>query len=412
MAARQAAPDPAAPTWGLFGLFLARLTLNTSFRIIYPFLPSIARGLGITLAQASALVTLRMTSALFAPLLGAFADRFGRRRTMALALGLFTLAALSLAGLRTLPAAVVAFALFGLAKMLYDPAVHAYLGDAVPYHQRGRAIGALELSWSAAWLVGVPASGVLIERFGWQAPWAVLIILGVGSLGLTLASLPVDHQEVGRGSQRQILAETLAVWRVLLRRRDVQALLATSFCLVLAMETPFIVYGGWLETAFGLSLSTLGLASAVVGLAEAAAELGSASFTDRLGKRRSALLGLLGLAVSLLALPWLAGLGLTGALVGVACIVVTFEFAIVSILPLATELAPTSRASLMALNMTAIAAARVVGALLGAWLWGWGSIVPHAVVGALCAVLGAAAARGGLREIGQPVAAKRLPHGR
>ena len=45
----------------------------------------------------------------------------------------------------------------------------------MPYHRRGRVVGAIELSWSSAWLLGVPASGFLIERLGWRAPWAVLI---------------------------------------------------------------------------------------------------------------------------------------------------------------------------------------------------------------------------------------------
>jgi MFS family permease len=151
-------------------LFLVRTTINTSFRIIYPFLPGIARGLGISLAAASRLITLRMVAGMGAPLLGPLADRYGRRRVMEMALLLFVLASLLLAGVGTLAAAVVAFTLYGVAKALYDPAVHAYVGDQVPYRERGRAVGVVELSWSSAWLLGVPASGFLIERFGWRRP--------------------------------------------------------------------------------------------------------------------------------------------------------------------------------------------------------------------------------------------------
>ncbi len=149
------------------------------------------------------------------------------------------------------------------------------------------------------------------------------------------------------------------------------------------------MYGAWLETAFGLSLGVLGLASTVVGVAEAAAELGTTVITDRLGKLRSGLVGLLGLAASLLVLPWLSGLGLAGALAGVVLMILSFEFGLVSLLPLATELAPEARASLLSLNITALSLGRILGALLGGWLWRWQSIALHAGVGAGCALVAA-----------------------
>ena len=184
------APAGRAPRTQLLIVFLARTALSMAFRIVYPFLPSIARGLDISLTAASGLVTLRMVARMAAPVLGPVADWYGRRRTMEIALLIFTLASLLLAGVGTLAAAAIAFTLYGIAKALYDPAVYAYLGDSVPYRERGRAIGIVELSWSSAWLLGVPASGFLIERFGWRAPWAVLIALGLLGAWLTHTRLP------------------------------------------------------------------------------------------------------------------------------------------------------------------------------------------------------------------------------
>lgn len=372
-------------------IFLARTAINTAHRIIYPFLPSLARGLGISLQAASGLVTMRVVAGLAAPFLGVMGDRYGRRRTMESALLLLVLASLMLAGIGTLPAATIAFALYGLAKVLYDPSVHAYLGDTVPYRERGRAIGLVELSWSAAWLIGVPASGFLIEQWGWRAPWIALIAVALAGLWLTHTRLPSAHARSTGEQSPPLIASTLATWHSLLRDRSVVVLLLTSFFLTLANEIPFIVYGAWLEGSFGLGLATLGLASMVVGLAEASAELGTTMLTDRWGKRRSVVVGLLGLAASLLLLPWLSGLGLAAALVGVVLMILTFEFAIVSLLPLATELAPNSRASLLSLNVTAFSVGRILGALIGGWLWTTQapSITLHAAVGAICALVGA-----------------------
>ncbi len=373
----------------LFILFLARTALNIAFRIIYPFLPSIARGLGISLTAASGLVTLRVVAGLAAPLLGPIADQYSRRRTMQVALLLFTLAGMLIAGAGTLALASLAFILFGLAKALFDPAVHAYIGDAVPYQKRGRAMGIIEFSWSAAWLLGVPAAGLLIERAGWRAPWAALIALGLLGIWLIQVGLPAVQRPAQRHSILTLGPTILAAWRGLLSRRRVVILLAVSLLLTMANEIPFIVYGAWFETSFGLSLSALGLASMVVGLAEATAEMGATVLTDRLGKQRSILLGLCGLAASLAVLPWFTRLGVVAALGGVALMMLAFEFAIVSLLPLASELAPNARASFLSINLTAFALGRILGAMAGSWLWRWQSITPHAIAGIACALAAA-----------------------
>jgi predicted MFS family arabinose efflux permease len=258
-------------------IFVARTVLNTAHRIIYPFLPTIARGLGLSLSAASMLITLRLVAGMSAPLLGAVADRHSRRRVMEVALLAFVLAGSLLVGGGTFATAAIAFALYGLAKVLYGPSVHAYLGDTVPYAQRGRAIGIVELSWSSAWLIGVPAAGLLIQRFGWRAPWVALIGLGILSLWLTHAGLPPGRQPSTRHSGTPLVASLVRNWRDLLRRRRVIVLLLFSLLITMAQEIPFIVYGTWLETSFGLGLSTLGAASIVVGLAEAAAEVGRQS---------------------------------------------------------------------------------------------------------------------------------------
>lgn len=383
----------------LFIVFLNRTVIYTAHRIVYPFLPAIARGLGISLQAASGLVTLRFLSGMAAPVLGPMADRYGHRRITEIALLLFALASLLLASIGTFTAAVVAFAVYGVSKALYDPAVFAYLGDMVPYGERARAIGLVELSWATAWLLGVPASGILIEYLGWRSPWGILIVAGLFGAWVTRRGLPRADQPDASGHNAPLAVAITGTWRSLLRRRSVVVLLVTTFLLILANEVTFIVYGAWLETAFGLSLSTLGLASIVVGLAAIAAELGTAVITDRLGKRRSVLIGLVGLAASLVALPWLSDIGLVTALVGVVLMELTFEFSIVSLLPLATELYPEARASLLSLDVTAKNLGRIVGAVAGGWLWHWQSIVVHAAVGASCALLAAFVLAWGMVEI-------------
>jgi predicted MFS family arabinose efflux permease len=349
--------------------FLGRVALNTAWRIVYPFLPAIARGLGISVAAASKLVALRTLPGLAAPWLGALGDQHGRRRMIEPALLIFSLAGFLLAGFGTLWAIVVSFLAYGLSKILFDPSLQAFLGDSVLYSERGRAVGILELSWSGAWLLGVPATGYMIQHWGWRSPWAVLGVAGLGCLALTHWALPRDRRPPSDGQLDRRAAPTGRSWRAMLRRPGVPPMLVVGVLLTFAIELPFIVYGAWLEQAFGLSLTGLGLASIAIGVAEATAELGSTVLTDRIGKRRSVLAGLLGLAGTLALLPWLAGLGLASAMAGMVLVVLSFEFAIVSVIPLATELVPEARGSFLSLNVTAMVLGRMLGSIAGGWLW-------------------------------------------
>jgi predicted MFS family arabinose efflux permease len=342
-----------------------------------------------------------MVAGVAAPLLGPYADRLGRRRTMELALFVFALAGLLLVGVDALIAAGAAFLLYGLSRALYNPSLQALLGDLVPYGERGRVVGMAELSWATAWLLGVPIAGLLIERFGWRMPWAALTVLGLAALYLTRRGLPRD-QDRPDGQFRRILAPSslVSTWRKLARRPGVVALLLVGLLIAMALEIPFIVYGVWLEEGFGLGLGTLGIASISIGLAEAAAELGTSVLTDRLGKKRSVVAGLLGLALSLAVLPAVSRLGVVPAMGGVVLATFCFEFAIVSILPLTSQIVPDARATLLSFGIAAGSVGRILGATLGGWLWEWhaNGIALHAFGGAICSLAAALIMIRGLAE--------------
>jgi len=345
-----------ADSAGALGIILlSRTTINSSFRIVYPFLPAISRGLSVPLTAASFLLTLRALAGLSSPLFGPLSDRYGRRSLMLAGLGMGALAAALIAGWPTYGVAIVAFVLFGLSKTAYDPAIQAYLSDAVPYHRRGRVLGITELSWSAAWLVGVPAAGFLIEQAGWQAPFLALTLVALIGLLLTWR-LPPDRL--------QRASPTAPHWAG-----------RTMF----AIENVFVVYGAWMEETFSLSVGALGLASSVIGIAEAIGEGASAGLVDRLGKKPAVLGGLLLNAGAYLLLPLLSG-NLMSALFGLFILLLAFEFSIVSSFPLISELAPGARGTLMALNVAALSAGRMLGSLTATPLWLHGGLNLNAMV--------------------------------
>ncbi len=362
-------------------VLLARITLNISYRITYPFLPVIARGLGVDLTSAGLLVTARAAGGLTSPIFGPLSDTWGRKRLMLAGVALLIVGAAICAALPFYAAFLVAFVTFGLAKAIYDPTMQAFIGDRVPYERRGRAMGVTELSWSAAWLLGVPSAGWLIARAGWQSPFAWLAVLGAAGLLLIAWLLPRDAPTTRPARSQRPRRSAM------IRNRNVMAALGAGFFIILANEVTFIVYGAWMESRFGLSVVALGLASIVIGLAEAVGEFGSTAFVDRLGKRRAVLIGLVISALTYGALPML-GQRLEWAMGGLALLFIAFEFTIVSLLPLISELAPSARATTMSANIAAMTLARMIGSAGGTALFvRWGRLEPNAAVSVVASAL-------------------------
>jgi predicted MFS family arabinose efflux permease len=345
---------------------VARTVTNTGHRMIYPFLPVFAKGLGVDLEAIALAVTARSALGLASPAFGLLAGGRGRRVAMLAGLLAFVGGMILVTVWPTYPALFAALLLASAGKLIYDPAMQAYIGDRVHYTQRGLAIAITEFSWSAAFLLGAPVIGWLIARSGaWQTPFPLLAVGGLLSAAVLWWAVPSDAVQWG---SRLSLAQGL---RAVLACTPALAALAVSLLVSAANETVGIVYGVWMEGAFGLKVTALGAASAVIGIAELAGEGSVAGFVDRLGKRRAVVLGIALNALACLLLPAL-GVGVGGALVGLFLFYVTFEFAVVSAIPLMTELLPGARATLMAWNVTAFAGGRMLGSLIGPQLFNLG----------------------------------------
>jgi predicted MFS family arabinose efflux permease len=352
-------------------ILFSRFALNLQFRIVYPFLPAIGRGLGVPLETASLLLTVRALTGTTSPIFGVLADRHSRRAAMIGGLAALMMGAALVGIAPSFAVALGAFAVLGLSKASYDPGAQAYIGDAVPYARRGRTMGILELSWSLAWLIGVPVAAFLIARAGWRSPfWAIaglgaLSLLGTWLLCPQCGRNPAGHQPPPRMRFTKPAAVALLI----------------SFLLTAANENIFVVYGAWMENQFGLAITALGLASIVIAVAELVAEVSSAGLVDRMGKRRAVIGGLALGAIAYLLLPPLAG-NLAGALLGITLVVLTFEFTIVSMLPLVSELVTDARGTLLAVNVAAMSFGRVVGSLSGPRLWTQGGLWANTLLSA------------------------------
>lgn len=254
----------------------------------------------------------------------------------------------------------------------------------------------VEMSWSGAFLVGIPLVGLMIAAWGWKSPFPILAGLAVlGGIWLW-RSLPADRPAE---SSRPSL---LAGFNSILVRRSAVATLGVSLLMAAGNEVISIVYGLWFEEDFALSVAALGAASAVIGLAELSGEGLVAGLADRIGKKRSVAIGLLLTAMASLALPVL-GRTLPGALLAVFALYLAFEFTIVSSLPLMTEQTPRARSTLMATNIAAFSLGRSLGALAGGPLFAVG-LVANGAVSAILNLLALGLLLAFVRERGEVVA--------
>lgn len=341
---------------------MVRTIMNSAHRMVYPFLPIFARGLGVDIATMSLLMTGRSLLGAASPLFGPIADRRGRKFGMLTGLGIFVLGIGVVAVYPSFWTLAISLGLAMIGKFMFDPAMQAYFGDRIPYHQRGTALAVTEVAWSAGFILGVPVAGFLIDRFGWSAPFPLFTILGLIAVFVIWRMVPNEdpyHEPVGNSREGY-----MAVFK------SVPALAGISIALwaSAANELVNVIFGVWLEDSFGLKIAALAGASVVIGISELSGEGLVAFTTDRLGKPRALTIGLIANSLAAVLLP-LIGQTQVGALVGLFLFYITFEYIIVSHIPLVTELVPSARATLLSLNVTGHALGRALGALLAAFIY-------------------------------------------
>ena len=355
----------------LIAVLFFRLLLNTGRRFVYPFAPVFSRSLEVPLAAITSILATCQVASLLGLFSGPLADRFGYRTMMRAGLGLLT-GGMLLCGLTQgywwlFLGLVVAT----LGKIVFDPAIQAYIGAHIPFERRGRVIGVLETAWAGSTLLGIPALGLVIEHFGLHSAFWIFCLLG-GISWLTIGLfIPEDCPAAACGHNRLSLFAALPQ---LIGNRPSLGMLLFGFWISIANDSLFVVYGVWFEQAFFTGIATLGFSAVAIGAAELLGESMTAIFADRLGLKRAMILGLCLAILAYLALPFI-GRSLPWAMVGLFFIFLTFEFTIVCSFSMSTELLPKNRATMMAGFYATAGLGRMLGVLLGGGLWHHGGIL-------------------------------------
>jgi EmrB/QacA subfamily drug resistance transporter len=171
---------------------------NLDSTVIATALPTIARSLDESPLRLNVAITCYLLSlAVFIPISGWTADRFGARRVFSMAIVVFTLGSIGCGCADSLPALVAARIVQGMGGALMVPVGRLVLLRTVEKSDLVRAMSYVSVPALIGPVMGPPLGGFIVTYASWR--WIFFINIPIGILGIVLVNLLVgDLKETGR----------------------------------------------------------------------------------------------------------------------------------------------------------------------------------------------------------------------
>ncbi|TIX72413.1 MAG: multidrug efflux MFS transporter, partial [Mesorhizobium sp.] len=168
-------------------LAVALFMENMDSTVIATSLPAIAVDIHTSpIALKLALTAYLVSLAIFIPISGWMADRFGAKNVFRAAIGVFIVGSVACAISNSLPAFVVSRFLQGIGGAMMTPVGRLVLVRATPKSELVAAMSWLTVPALVGPLVGPPIGGFITTYFTWH--WIFLINVPIGLIGIWLAT--------------------------------------------------------------------------------------------------------------------------------------------------------------------------------------------------------------------------------
>lgn len=242
-------------------LSLAAFASGISLRVTDPLLPHLALEFGVSLGDASYVITFfaiayGVSQLFFGPL----GDRYGKYFVVACGCIACAVTAAFCALAPGFGSLLAARLLAGATAAAIIPLSMAWIGDVVPYQERQPVLARFLIGQILGLSSGVLAGGIAADRQNWRAPFfAIALIFLLVSVGLLWLNrrLPAHARAVHRADGSP-LGRMVAEFRQVLARRWARVVLLTVFLEGAFLYGAFAFIASHVHRVFGLPLTGAG----------------------------------------------------------------------------------------------------------------------------------------------------------
>lgn len=259
----------------LLFIFLTLIIDVTGLGLIIPIMPSLIMELdGGSVSQASRVAgwltfTYAVVQFVFAPILGALSDRYGRRPVLLISIFGFGINYLFMAFAPTLAWLFIGRALCGLTGASLTTAT-AYIADISTNENRAKNFGMVGAAFGLGFIIG-PVIGGLLGTFGPRVPFFVAAGLSFANWLYGYMLLPESLNKENRRNFQWKRANALGSLKSLGKYKGMIGLLAAIFLIYMASHAVQSTWNfftierfGWDESMIGISLGVMGAILAFV----------------------------------------------------------------------------------------------------------------------------------------------------
>lgn len=323
--------------------FFIQYIVATEMAIIGPLAPFLATYFNIDQGMVMVLNLGYSAVGFLVPYLGIFADKYGKKRSLSISLGLFILG--SIIGSISRSAFIFGFAriFIGFAYFSLSGANLSYLSEFISYENRGKASGILRIAFSIAILVSPVTATYLVSVFKHLGviyiPLAFIAFICI----LALKNLPETklYPDVNLNK-----SEFLSI----LKNSNAKKMLISVFLLLTGPTLMLNYLGIYLTNEFNVLQVDIGLIYTIIGIGTVLGAFFAGGLADKIGKLKISKILFFIMFFALLSIPYL------GSVIIIVILATLFSFGLdggwTSYQALGSEIVPEKRGTFMSLFYT------------------------------------------------------------
>jgi predicted MFS family arabinose efflux permease len=221
------------------------------FMVMMPLGPQFIRVFSINAQQFSILISAYTISAGVAGFVGSFIlDSIERKKALLIILSGFIVGTFFCALSPTYNILLMSRLVTGAFGGLLATLVLSILGDSIPEHRRGKAMGLVMMSFSIASIFGVPTGLFLATTYSWKAPFFLIACVGIVVFFISLNVIPILKEHLitkGDPKQKSAIVEVFNNKNQLYALCITLAIMLGQFAIIPLISTYMVTNVGFTE---------------------------------------------------------------------------------------------------------------------------------------------------------------------